>query len=538
MIDLRSLTNGLMQYSQGMLRSWFAFDMEREFRTVSPHEALSYAPIWFGVSKIAGHVGQMPIHLYKRARNDGIEVVKNHPAVKTLRRPNPFMTHMKWAQTMMVHALLDGNGRCAIVRENGVPVELIILNPQCTASIIADGIVYHVTRPPEWDRLRLFFEPSEYESERDGVIVLNDADVIHLTGLSEDGVSGIPLRKVCGRSIGAGIDADKRIAKQMKTGFVGKLFFEAPPGIFRKEEDAKNFLESVKERHSADRDAEDVGLLREGIKANVIDMNNREAEMAALRIFQRQDAALLLGLEGILGDDTSVSYNSAEQKNLAYLSMLSRWLVPFEQELEYKLLSTNEFNRNVYSFRFNTQQLLKSDAKSTVETLSLAVTSEIMTKNEARAKLDLNPIKGGDELRNPAINPAQSPSAPPPEEDDSMDDTSARNAIRSRVEHLINVECGRVRTAAKQASTKGFNFLQWLDEFYDDKWQAKLANWLEELGMDRDLARLHCEESKRRLLEITDYTQPEDLVCNVGKCIEKWPMRSYTIGETVCSATA
>jgi len=83
--------------------------------------------------------------------------------------------------------------------------------------------------------------------------------------------------------------------------------------------------------------------------------------------FQRQDAALWLGLEQILGDDTSVSYNSLEQKNLAYLmNCLNKWLKRWEEEMEYKLLPRRQFDLESHFIRFNSAALLKSDYKTSV----------------------------------------------------------------------------------------------------------------------------------------------------------------------------
>ena len=64
------------------------------------------------------------------------------------------------------------------------------------------------------------------------------------------------------------------------------------------------------------------------------------AEFVPTLTFMRQDEALRFLLESIIGDDSSVSYNSLEQKNLAYLqNCLNCWLRVWEEECEVKLLS-------------------------------------------------------------------------------------------------------------------------------------------------------------------------------------------------------
>ncbi|MCA9130905.1 MAG: phage portal protein, partial [Planctomycetales bacterium] len=248
----------------------------------------------------------------------------------------------------------------------------------------------------------------------------------------------------------------------------------------------------------------------------------RDAEMTDNRKFQRQDAALWLGLEQILGDDSSVSYNSLEQKNLAYLmNCLNRWLVRWEEELAYKLLSTLEFQNDSHYIKFNSAALLRSDHKTTVESLSLAINSTIMSPNEAREKLDMLPYDGGDTHQNPAITPGGSAM-----ETDTVVVDTGNAAVVARLQHLIGVEARRV----EQAASKGRNYVGWVDAFYADNWEPKLANWFEELGIDRDAASTYCRESKRRLLDVCDYSTNDTLASNISKCVSTWKNRANTIG--------
>jgi hypothetical protein len=245
------------------------------------------------------------------------------------------------------------------------------------------------------------------------------------------------------------------------------------------------------------------------------------------RKFQRQDAALWLGLEQILGDDSSVSYNSLEQKNLAYLmNCLNKWLKRWEEELEYKLLTDREYDTDSVYIRFNTAALLKSDYKTSIESLSAAITSTIISPNEAREKLDLNPYDGGDVYANPAITPGSSDTPAP--SDGSTPDPGANSsglAIRARVQHLFGVEANRVKKCAESG-----NFLARVEAFYS-KWEPKLADAFEEVGVDRDEAASHCSESLRRLLDVADYSTADNLLANVSKCVNDWKQRANSIGE-------
>lgn len=500
----------------------------REEKRVTSEKALSYAPIWYGVSKISGHIAQLPICVYKRT-DDGAERDRMHPIHRLMRRPNLYQSSIVFREQVATHSLLDGNGRAAIVKEGNRITELIPLLPECSSTWMIKGEKVHGTRPPEDDRIRKFFKPVVNENSETGVIMLEDSEVVHIPGLSLNGVTGVALRDFASRNIGASINAEKRLANQMENGFSGNLMLSAPTGVFRNEKDAEEFINAFEKRHNSPDKAGKPGLLREGITANILAMNNKDAEMIDNRKFQRQDAALYLGLESILGDDASVSYNSLEQKNLAYLmNCLNRWLKRWEEELEYKLLSGRQYDAESHFIRFNTAALLKSDFQSTVAALGALVTNTIFSRNEAREKLDMNAVEGGDKYENPAITPGvQEEPKPDPKPEPKPEKTQQKQAVVAHLSHLIGVEANRIKSAAATAK----NFVSWMDNFYGKNFETNFADNLENLGIDRDEARVHCEESKRRLLEVCGNSTADTLVANVKLCVENWKTRANYIGD-------
>lgn len=497
---------------------------------ITAEKALSYPAVWYGVNKIAGHLSQLPIGIYRRL-DEGAERERGHRTAQLLRKPNAYQTATVFREQHAVHSILQGNGRAAIARVgNGAITELIPLLPDFTATGMLMGEKLHATRPPADDRVRQFFQTVDQESgkkEEDphGVIMLTDSQVLHVPGLSIDGVSGLPLIEAAHRNLAISLGSERRLSSQMQKGFQGNLFLEAPAGVFRSKEDAQEFIDGFVKKHYGAKKGEEPGLLREGITANMISTNNHDAQMAEMRKFQRQDAALWLGLEQILGDDSSVSYNGLEQKNLAYLmNTLNRWLKRYEEEIEFKLLPASQFKADTHFVKFQTGALLKSDFKTAIEALSNAVTSTIFSPNEARDKLDMNPREGGDEFTNPAITPGGG-EEPDDEPEESTATSAAARAVAGRLEHLIQVEANRVKNA-----TKHENYVAWLDNFYS-KWEPKLSGWLDDLGLDPELATTHCEQSKNELLDVCGESQPADLGENVTACVTAWTDRATTLLE-------
>ena len=99
-----------------------------------------------------------------------------------------------------------------------------------------------------------------------------------------------------------------------------------------------------------------------------------------------------------IGDYEKSSYASAEAQQLSfYVDTLLYIIKQYEEELNYKLLSSEEI-RNGYYFKFNVAVILRADLKTQVETLCQAISNFLYTPNEARALLDMEAKEGGDQL--------------------------------------------------------------------------------------------------------------------------------------------
>jgi HK97 family phage portal protein len=453
---------------------------------VMPETMLKVPSMWYAVNRICSHVGQLPVDL-KRSLTRGSETVTSDYRWKLLRtRPNNYQTPSVFKEQLTAHMLMCGDGRAYIAKRGSRIAEIIPIDPKKAVTGMVKGEKLHLVKVDPDSRLALYVEPDKQDK-----VVLFDDEVIHLPNLSIDGVSGEKLFEHAAQTIKASVSADKRTAKSMAKGFTGKMMLEAPKGAFRNEKDAQDFLKNFKEQHSANENGEDIGLLREEIKANVLNMTNHDAQFIEQRAFARQEAALWFLLESIIGDDSSVSYNSLEQKTLSYLqNTLNRWLRRSEEEFDYKLLSEKE--QDSYYFKFNTGALLRSDLTTTMAALNVAVQSRIMSPNEAREKLDMNPYEGGDTYANPAITPGTADQAT----------TTARAAVVSRLQGLLAVEEQRVTDALSKQ-----NPMKKIEAFYS-RWKNTLGKAIEEMGGDKQIAIDHCIESVEALMTGADCHKP------------------------------
>ena len=498
--------------------------------SVTDKSALTYPPVWYAINKISGHIIQMPLNVFERVEGGG-KKDNNHPVHHLLRRrANPFQSSAVFLETLMVHTLLHGNGKAAIIRNsNRQPSELLIIPPEKSVTCYIEGEKYHLLDLDRDDRIKKV-GGTENGFEQGAKYVIPDRDVLHIPGLSLGGVSGLQLFDVGKNAIGLGLASEKATNKDFANASRPGILLEAPQNVLTDDKDAKDFIDGFNKYHQGLDNHGRAGLLRNGITAKTIPTGSEASNWVEQRRFQRQEIALLFLLESILGDDSSVSYNSLEQKNLAYLSnSLMRWLVKIEQECDEKLLSMRQKQRRTHYFKFNTAVLLRADFKTTIEALGSAVRTKIMNPNEARAKLDMLPYEGGDVFMNPAIYIPENEDGEQVFEEITGPEDVNRAAIVAHLKHMIGVESKQVLAAAGNKR----NYLGWLDSFYSAKWEQTLSRSVEGMGGDAAIAAVHCQESHNQLLEVAGAVTPDGLADAVAETVENWPNRAESLATEI-----
>lgn len=498
---------------------------------VNPNTMLSLSGVWYAMTKISGIVGQMPLEVKRRLPEGGAEDATDHAAWQLMRwQPNEFQTADIFKETLQGHALGWGNGRAAIIRRGSRPVELLPLRPDRTRTLLIGGEKYHVTNPVmDDDKIAQYagnFDEA-IAANPETTIVIPDRDVIHIQGFGYDGIEGRSFASVARESLSMGLNAQRLAAKQSEKGFTGRLMLQAPPGSFRDEKQASEFLTAFRKHHNED--GELVGLLREGVTANVLTMSNHDAQFVEQQKFNRTDIMLWFGLESMPGDESRSSYSSLEQKQLAELQNVNRWLVKWEVQCRSKLMSLAEQRTDSHYFKFNRGTLIMTDFKTTVDTLAQGIVHKIINPNEARGKLDMNPYAGGEVYSNPNI----SVDVVDPSGDDSSDDDADEAAVeqvaepatastRAQLQHMVGVECNRIKDRGLRAK----NWCEWVDAFYG-RWQERLEATAG--AEDCDVA-AYCASHRTALISAADH-KPEEFVLAVTALVDHW--RQHGVEELV-----
>lgn len=351
-------------------------------QTVSPDTALTLSSYYAAIRAISEDVGKLPLILYRRLEPRGKERAAGHPLYRLLHdSPNVEMSTMSFRETLTLHAIGWGNGLAEIVRDGaGNPVALWPLDPSKV----------RIDRGPD-KRLRYRIWVGNAE------VTLQSRDVFHLHGLGFDGVTGYSVAHLARECIGEALAAGKSGAAFFGNNSTPSGVLEAPNPISA--EAFKNLAKSWKEKFQGAEKSHQVVVLEQGIKFTPIGIPNKDAQWIEAREFHVSELARWLRIPPHkIGHLRNSTFNNIESQSIEYVvDCLQSWLVRWEQEISRKLLP----ERSDLFAEHLVDGLLRGDTAGRFNAYRTAILAGWMSRNEARALENLNPVDGLDEFLTP-----------------------------------------------------------------------------------------------------------------------------------------
>jgi HK97 family phage portal protein len=358
------------------------------------------------VGILADMVGLLPCKLYRKT-SDGREEEVEHSAHTLISgSPNGHHTAFEFRRFLQTGVGLGGNGYARVYRDSYYdPVRIEPLLPcEVKPEKLADKrIVYRV------------------EGERS---LLTRADIIHVPGLSTDGVMGISPIRTLRESMGLALTMQEQAGRMFKNGAQFGGYIEAPPNT--KPETLQAMSDQWERRHAGAHNAGKTPWLLNGTKyTSVQGMTMQDAEFLASRRFQIEEIARAYRVPLFLlnSTDKSTTWGSGlEQMNQGFLQYsLNPWLVCTEQAFDITLLSAAEIASGYY-FKFNRGALLQAALEAQANFFTAMRNIGVYSPNDVRRKLEENDIPGGDSYDKPfngqggvAAKPSNEPKEEPQE---------------------------------------------------------------------------------------------------------------------------
>lgn len=347
---------------------------------VGPESALKYAPVWQAVKMISGDYAKLPLDVYRRLKPAGREKDRRHAAFRLLRkRANDLQSAFRFKRTLAVHLLIWENGYGFIERDGyGRPIGLYNLLPDRTEARWVGGELWYVTETTHPDGSPWLRWLPAY-------------DVIHVVGLTTNGVEGCPLVKKARHSWGLGLAQQKFASRFYASGGRNGGVLEVPAKA--SEEFAENLEIGWRKLYDSDDGWFKTVILRDGAKFHSATYSPADGQMVEATERQAREVARWFVLHpSRLGVQDSVSYNSMTEANQQYLdTTLDPMLVDLEEEAEAKLLDGDE-DRYV---EFNRAALLRLNPKDRAAVNAIGIRNGWRCPDEVREDENMNPRPDG-----------------------------------------------------------------------------------------------------------------------------------------------
>jgi len=349
---------------------------------VNEKSALKFAPVYAAVKRISESIASLPLNLY-RINGKSKEKATDLPLYRVLHlQPNQEETRMQMWESLVSHLLLWGNAYAQIERSlGGEIIALWPLDPsRMTPKRNNSGLLVY-----------------EYRLTDSGqTITFPFWDILHIAGLSYNGLIGYSVLSFMRDSIGLGLAQEDFESKFYSNGAHpgGVLESDQPIGDETIEQLKNQFMAS----YGGVTNSQKMLVLQQGLKFKPLTLPQKDAQALEGRQFSVQDVARwFLIPPHMIGDLGRATWGNIESQSIDYVVYTLRpWLVRIEQAMETRFGLTEEFE-----IRHSVEGLLRGDSAARATFYQSAITNGWLSRNEVRELEDRNPEPGLDEFLSP-----------------------------------------------------------------------------------------------------------------------------------------
>lgn len=299
-----------------------------------------------------------------------------------LQQPNEYMDKVVFLESMLLSFNLNGNAYAEVVQINNRVTGLWPLPFE------------RVT--PRWNNRELTYDIALPTGQTANVPATptgpDSSYILHVRNFSRDGIHGIsPLRLYSMRAAESGAEFSDSFLKNGARPSIVLTSPEKPD-----EQAAKRLRDTADSIYSGPENAGKIMFLFGGGDVKTLSLSPADAQLLESMKNYTAEISAAYGVPiFLMNGGQTPTFASAEQFNRNFVDYAIRPLcVRFSDAFSSALLNTRLQQR----IKFNLDALLEGDSKTKIEYLGAAVDKGIITRNEARAKLNLPPLTGGDTL--------------------------------------------------------------------------------------------------------------------------------------------
>lgn len=362
-----------------LIRELYSAPPSKSGQMVSWKTALQVTTVLACVRVLAEGIAQVPWKVFRETDDGrGREPARDHWAYNLLGyKPNPWQTSFEFREQIMTHLALCSNAFIFKNRVNGRVVELLPFEPQTVMVERRDdlSIKYTVQMPNK--------QPVDIPAD----------SMWHIPGLSWNGYFGMEAVKLAREAIGLGMASEETEARAFKQGTRLSGVLQHPAKL--SDEAARRLRESWESTYGGAQNTGRVAVLEEDMKFAAMSQTHTDAQLLELRGFQVEEICRAFRVLPIMVGraDKTATFAAAEQMFLAHVvHTLMPWYARIEMSADKALLDGEP---GLFT-KFNASALLRGDANARANLYSRGILDGWMTRNEARAFEEMNPLDGLD----------------------------------------------------------------------------------------------------------------------------------------------
>jgi HK97 family phage portal protein len=353
------------------------------------------------IDVIVRNVGQLDLRLYEEISEDERQPRPDHPAALSLRYPNEETSADQFIRAMFKDYLIFDDAYALLTRAPGEQLNL-------------SWVPAHMVEI----RGRSLFRAEAYRIWRlDGTWydVLDPSRMLHWWGENpHDPRTGLSKLDTLRAVVAEDAALQQATIELANSGLTEPYAFVRPLEAPQWSNDARKAFDEDLNNRLRRRNRMPV-VLEEGIQPVKLGVSPKDAEMMAVRRWAIERIAIAYGVPlGMVGLDN----NLEEAREQFVPDVLAPYCEDFTKMLNHRIL-VRQYGWTDGCFEFNLDEKMMGDER--IKTYISASGAPIYTRNESRAKLDLPPVDGGDELITPAnvivgSNPKPSVDVMPPQD--------------------------------------------------------------------------------------------------------------------------
>lgn len=366
-----------------IIREPFAGAWQRN-REKKGDTVLAHYAVYACVTLIAADMGKMRPKLVERDA-DGIwtEIERQTPITRLLMKPNHYQNHIQFKEWWAMSKLLRGNAYALKERdEDGNVRALYLLDPSRVSVLVSEtGDVFYQ------------LQQDNLSGVTPASVTVPASEIIHdrmnclfhpLVGISPIYAAGLAA------NLGLNIqeNSDNFFARQSNPS--GIL---TAPGVIS-EQSARTLKERWEETYGG-RNSGGVAVLGDGLQFQALRMSAVDSQLIEQLNWTAETVCSAFHVPPFkIGVGTMPTYQNGEILNqIYYQDCLQSHIEQFEAAMD-EGLGLMQFG--TLGVELDLDSLLRMDTATQIRTLTEGVKGAVLTPNEARRKLELTPLEGGD----------------------------------------------------------------------------------------------------------------------------------------------